>query len=251
MSFVASTPHVPTFYHTIETLSAALTDVLFTVDQGGIHIGQFDAKNACLVHVTFAKFEAFEVSAPHSFGLNLQCLLKVLKTIKVAKQLTLVQSGTATTLEIRANLADRMVIHKLSTLELGHTYTPPPSKTFDMVASISSALLYSTLRTMSHVADTVELYASQAGSPRKHVEMRAKGSFSDQYVLFEENENFQLLQHRNPTASLGKFDLKTAVKYAKGSNLSKMVTVQASNELPLNLKYKTNLGTVSFCIAAE
>lgn len=253
MSFVASTPLVSTFYHTIEALCTMLNDVVLSVDGDGIHVGQFDAKNTCLVNVTFvaAKFEAFEVSKPHRVSLNLQCLFKVLKTIKNAKDITIAQTGAATTLEIRAKLADRTVIHKLSTLEIDQNYVPLPTKSFDVIARMSSALLFATVRSMSHVAEVVELYASQAGSPRQQFEMRAKGSFSNQYVLFEPNENFALLQHRNCTAFLGKFNVKTAAKYAKGVNLSKTVTLQVSRDLPLNLVYESKLGSVSFCIAAE
>ncbi len=253
MSFVASTPLVSTFYHTIEALCTMLNDVVLFIDKDGIHIGQFDAKSTCLVNVTFyaAKFQAFEVSTPHRVCLNLQCLFKVLKTIKNAKDITIAQTGAATTLEIRAKLADHTVVHKLSTLEIDQTYIPRPTTSFDVIAHISSALLFATVGTMSHVAEVVELYASLAGSPQKQLEMRAKGSFSNQYVLFEQNENFCLLQNHNSTSLLGKFNLKTTAKYAKGMNLSKTVTLQVSRDLPLNLIYTSTLGSVSFCIAAE
>ncbi len=253
MSFVAATARVTTFQHTIEALSAVLNDIVLYIDSTGLYIGTFDAKNTCLVNVTLeaAKFDTFELSTPHNLGINLQCLLKVLKTIKLATEVTLVNSGTASTLEIRAKLKNHTVIHKLATLELDKPFVTPPVKNFDVIAKISSPLLYTTIRTMSQVAEIMELYASQAGSPSKKFEIRAKGSFSDQYILFEPSENFDLLQHRNQSAILGKFNLKTAAKYTKGANLSKMVRLSVSQEFPLNLIYATDLGTVSYCIAAE
>ena len=145
MSFVASTPLVTNLYHIVDTLSTLLSDVVFFVDHDCIRIGLFDAKNTGLVHATLNSFETFQASGAHSFGVNLQCLLKVLKTIKDAKDVTFVQTSSSPTLEIRANITEGCtVIHKLATLDLDKKYVVLPDHGYDMIAEVATAPLYNT-----------------------------------------------------------------------------------------------------------
>lgn len=251
LSFVATTTHCNTFLLITDTLSTVLADAVLVVTPEGIKLGQFDGKNASLVNLFLRKegFDAFECAGHYCVGLNLTSLFKVTKTLKHAIEITLLQYDTSY-LEVRATLPDRNVVHKVTTLELQNEFVDFPDKPYEIKSEFASTKLHETLRTMSNLAEHVSFYVPHASNPRKYLEMRCQGSFTEQNVVFEENDFFTLHQRAHSDPMCGTYCLKLLTQFAKCVHLNKRVHVLLSNELPLVLRYElTDKWTLTFAVA--
>ena len=251
LAFVCTTDQCSTLLAVVDTLSSILADVLLFVSNAGIKIGQLDGKSNSLVHLSLSSegFKSFQAVGSHRVGVSFTSLLKILKTVKNANEITLLQHDTSY-LEVRAVLPDRHVIHKVSTLDLEQNFVPFPDKAYEIKTEFTTAKLQDALRTMSPLTESVSIHVPPSHIPRKYLELRAKGSFTEESVIFKHGEFFQLHQRNHTDSCVGTFHVKTLVQAAKCVHLNKKVHVLLSHELPLILQYAlTDAWSLTFAVA--
>lgn len=89
--FELVTVQANTFRCLFEVLTNILTDINMQVDKNGLRISATDSSHVSLVYVLIRgdKLESFKCTRPHTIGLNIPTLHKVLKTAKNTDTLTL------------------------------------------------------------------------------------------------------------------------------------------------------------------
>ena len=215
-------------------ISTLVDEGSFNVDKDGIKLREMDPSHVVMVDFECPKslFDEYVCDEPTKLCVNLSEMLKFMRRIGSDESINLDfdQKNVKLNIVLKSKYTRTF---SMATLEPTGAEVPPPKLSFDSMARITTSCLKNSIDDAATVSDQILFEAMES-----KLSLRASGDLGSVVIDVEKgSEELLSLEVKKPSKST--FSLNYLTEMVKAaSNLSDIVTVEFSTDVPLRLSFE-------------
>lgn len=249
--FVASLKQASILKKLVDAIKDLANEANWEVDANGIRMQAMDSSHVCLIafDLEAGKFDRYEVSDRHTFGINLGNLAKILKCTANDDVVTMTFDGgdaLAFAFESGENRTSEFSL-KLMQIECEQLGIPEGTE-YDVVAELPSADLARIVRDLGTIGDNLTV-SGKGGPPETILKFSTSGDIGDASMTLKGGGDLVVSVKTDTTLS---FSSRYVVSFSKGSSLSACVKLSVSKDTPMCIEYNVgDVGTLKYYLAPK
>jgi len=224
---------------TVDAMKDLCKDVNFDCSEKGLQVQSMDSSHVALVSLMLREsaFSKYICDRPHSLGMNVESLSKIMKICGANDQLKLKYLNDADTISFQCETSedDRVADFDLKLMQIESEHMEIPEQQYKVVAKLPSAEFQRICRDLKEFGETMVVNASKEG-----IRFSVQGDIGTGNVLLKPRESEKpeervaLTVHEPVNAT---FALRYLVTFSKAAPLCGTVELGLGPDSPLLVKF--------------
>eukprot|EP01024_Parvocaulis_polyphysoides_P018786 TRINITY_DN18359_c0_g1_i1.p1 TRINITY_DN18359_c0_g1~~TRINITY_DN18359_c0_g1_i1.p1 ORF type:complete len:265 (-),score=47.58 TRINITY_DN18359_c0_g1_i1:529-1323(-) len=255
MVFEGRLQQVGVLRRVLEAIKDLVTEANFEVSDNQLTLQAMDSSHVSLVCLEMRQegFDHFRCDRPMSMGMNIANLLKMLKCAEDNDSVTLRAQDEGSTIQFlfESPNQDRHVDFEMKLMEIDAEQLQVPEQEYKSTVKISASQFQKICRDLGAIGDKVQINVLKGG-----VTFFTAGDIGQARVTLnvtdDMNEGDKVLTVVMEEPVNASFALKYLNTFTKASPLSRYVTLQLSQDLPIVVSYQIqDFGQIKFYLAPK
>ena len=237
----------------IEAIKDLVADVNFDISSEGISLQAMDASHVALVvlHLKASEFDEFRCDRPQTLGLSVSNLAKIIKIAGNDDAITMRAEDEASTLNLlfEGKNEEKISEFALTLLTIDSEHLGIPEQEYNSTVSMSSSEFSRICRELTQITDTLTIETD-----KESIRFAVSGDIGAGTITLRHNDTDKAeercLLEVNENISMA-YALRYLNLFNKASNLSDMVSLNMSPDIPIVVQYAFELGEIKYFLAPK